>query len=516
VTPDTTQLDPKPQPEARSTAGMTTKVVKGSLWTLAGQVAPLGVSLFTTPFVIRLLGSEGYGVLILVGLIPTYFAFADFGMGIASTKFASEAYAAGDSEKEARTVRTAALIAVIVSLPIAAAIFIFSNAAISAFNVPPELHTEANLALKLASITFVIGFLNNIFNTPQLTRLRMDLNTFVNSGFRMLGLIATPIVIYLGGGILGAVAILLIVALLTLAAHLYVSGKLLNQLFQFTLDRNLIRPMLNFGGALVIAGIAGIFLVNTEKGFLSAIISPQALAYYYVAFMFANMMTMFSGAMVQSLLPAFSQLQSDKNREHLLSLYSRGIKMNLLWLVPTVYILTIIAKPFFTMWAGEDFGRESVTPFYIILSGIVVNIVAYFPHTAIIASGRTDVLAKLYWIELPFYILIVWYLTTHFGILGTAAAWSLRVIVDAFLMFFLVKRIVHLSFHFNNSIYFLTAIIIMIGGLAISILVSFNFFVVFPLTIVTFSIYLLITYRWLIDNNEMNWFINILKNRLAK
>ncbi|MBK7801073.1 MAG: oligosaccharide flippase family protein [Chloracidobacterium sp.] len=122
---------------------MTTKVVKGSLWTLAGQVAPLGVSLFTTPFVIRLLGSEGYGVLILVGLIPTYFAFADFGMGIASTKFASEAYAAGDSEKEARTVRTAALIALIVSLPVAAAIFIFSNAAIAAFNVPAHLQTRS-------------------------------------------------------------------------------------------------------------------------------------------------------------------------------------------------------------------------------------------------------------------------------------------------------------------------------------------------------------------------------------
>ncbi len=196
----------------------------------------------------------------------------------------------------------------IVSLPIAAAIFIFSNAAISAFNVPPELHTEANLALKLASITFVIGFLNNIFNTPQLTRLRMDLNTFVNSGFRMLGLIATPIVIYLGGGILGAVAILLIVALLTLAAHLYVSGELLNHLFQFTLDRTLIRPMLNFGGALAFAGIAAVLLVNLEKLVLAKVTTVETLAHYAVAFTLATMATMFSSAMIQSLVPAFSQL----------------------------------------------------------------------------------------------------------------------------------------------------------------------------------------------------------------
>src|SRR4029079_17936834 len=98
-------------PAAPSTAGMTTKVVKGSLWTLAGQVAPIAFSFVATPFTIRLLGAEGYGVLILVGLIPSYLGFADFGMGLGSTKFASEAYAAGDGEREARIVRTAALIA---------------------------------------------------------------------------------------------------------------------------------------------------------------------------------------------------------------------------------------------------------------------------------------------------------------------------------------------------------------------------------------------------------------------
>ena len=70
---------------------MTTKVVKGSMWTLAGSVAPLAVSFISTPFIIRYLGAESYGVLLLVGLIPAYFSFADFGMGVASTKFAAEA-----------------------------------------------------------------------------------------------------------------------------------------------------------------------------------------------------------------------------------------------------------------------------------------------------------------------------------------------------------------------------------------------------------------------------------------
>ena len=154
-----------------STAGMTTKVVKGSLWTLLGQVAPLAVSLVATPFTIRLLGAEGYGVLILVGLIPTYLGFADLGMGIASTKFGSEAYAAGDADKEARTVRTAAVLSLALSIPFAILIFVLSGWLATLFNVPEHLHAEASLALKVAAFTFVLNFLNSIFNTPQLDRL---------------------------------------------------------------------------------------------------------------------------------------------------------------------------------------------------------------------------------------------------------------------------------------------------------------------------------------------------------
>src|SRR5687768_3804067 len=125
---------------------MTTKVVKGSMWTLGGSVLPLAVSFVSTPFVIRFLGAEGYGVLVLVGLIPTYFAFADFGMGIASTKFASEAYAEGDQVKEGEVVRTAALIALCFSLIFAIPIFIFSHWIVTLFNVPEHYWDTGSIA----------------------------------------------------------------------------------------------------------------------------------------------------------------------------------------------------------------------------------------------------------------------------------------------------------------------------------------------------------------------------------
>lgn len=495
---------------------MTTKVVKGSLWTLAGQVIPLGASIVATPFVIRLLGAEGYGVLILVGLIPTYLGFADMGMSIASTKFGSEAYAAGDAEREALTVRTAAVIAMFAAVPAATLIALSSDRLVTLFNVPDHLAAEAALALKVAAVTFVLNFLNAIFNTPQLARLRMDMNTLVTSGFRMAGIIATPIVIYLGGGLLGAVIVLLIASLATLIGHIWVSGRLLPQLLDITIDRSSIRPLLKFGAALVLSGIAGIVLVNAEKGMLSTLLSPKALAYYYVAFTLVNMMAMFSSAMVQSILPAFSQLQDSGARSHLNSLYSRGIRMNLIWLVPSLVSLSIIAKPFFTHWAGPDFGRESVLPFYIMLGGIVVNVIAYFPHTAILASGRTDLMARLYLIEVIPYVLLVWGLAYRWGISGVAAAWSIRAIADALIIFVLAKRFANVHFQWRHAGSFAMASGVMLLPFLIN-LVYQNFTIwIIGLAAAAVAVYSYIIWKAVLESEEVGWITKQIQTRFAK
>src|SRR6185503_2048909 len=109
---------------------------------------------------------------------------------------------------------------------------------------------------------------------------------------------------------------------------------------------------LRFGGGLVVSGIAAVLLMNLEKGILSANVSVTALAYYSVAFTVASMLTVFTSAMTQSLFPAFSRLQSQENREHLQNLFVRGIRINLIWVIPALVFLGLIARPFFAAWAG--------------------------------------------------------------------------------------------------------------------------------------------------------------------
>lgn len=498
--------------------GMTTKVMKGSFWVLMGQLLPLVATFVASPIVIRSLGSEAYGVLILVGLISTYFAFADFGMVMASTRFGAEAFATGSTEKEAKVIRTAALIGVSSSLLIAIPLFVFSQwIAGDLLNVPVYLRDQASIALKISSIAFVLSFFSNIINTPQLSRLRMDLNVLINAGFKIGMILVTPLVLYLGGGIVEATIVAFSATLLMMLGNILVSGRLVPALYGTSIDRSMFRPLFKFGSNLVLYSIGLLITNNLEKFILTRYVSVQSLAYYSIAFTFASMTTMFSMAMVQTLLPAFSQLLTPEKREQLTSLFTRCVRIGLIGLVPSVMILLIIAKPFFTLWAGAEFGRESVFPFYILLAGVFFSLLVYIPNTILLSSGRSGLFARFYLIEILPYAALAYLLIQLNGIIGAALAWSIRETVNAFTFIYFTKKHTGLTIEFRQYFNVLSAgaLVFLPTALVAFLYNSFSFWV-FLLLPFSLAAYGWIIWNKFIDPAERDWATGILNKLSAK
>src|SRR6184192_4152190 len=94
------------------------KVAVGSMWSLASVGVTLVASLIATPFVLRGLGPEAYGIYAIVQVMIGYLAVADIGMGDASTRFAAAAFARGERHEEASALWTSLVIEAIVALPL--------------------------------------------------------------------------------------------------------------------------------------------------------------------------------------------------------------------------------------------------------------------------------------------------------------------------------------------------------------------------------------------------------------
>jgi len=273
---------------------------------------------------------------------------------------------------------------------------------------------------------------------------------------------------------------------------------------------------LKFGTAYVGAAIAAVLLVNMEKGILAATVSSSALAHYSVAFTLASMMTMFTASMVQSLIPAFSQLQTPERNAQLNSLYSRGIRLSLIWAIPCLALLAIIARPFFAVWAGEEFARASSLPFYVLLLGVACNIIAFLPNAAIMSAGRADALAKLYWLELLLYGALVWFLSSRFGALGAAIAWSTRVSVDTIFQFTIAKHTAGTTYSKRGNLSFTLAASIMILPFAASLYFGpFNAGVLIVLAACLIA-YVFLIWNAILERDEILWLVQRLSASFSR
>jgi len=349
----------------------------------------------------------------------------------------------------------------------------------------------------------------------MLARLRMDMNSFSGTLPKVLMAAVTPFVLYLGGGVVEAVWVGFFAAIFGIAGIIYFSGRLLPQLFRLSINSEYFRPLIRFGGGLVIGGIAALLLINLEKIVLTRMVSVQSLAYYSVAFTFAGMATMYSTAIGQSLVPAFSQLLAPDKKQDFDGLFARGMRLNLIILLPMLTFLFVIARPFFTLWAGQEFGRESTIPFYILLFGLFFNILASIPYGTIMAKGRTDVFAKLYWVELVIYAVVVVVMINWFGIAGAAAAWSIRVILDAFIIIWFSKRVADVPFRFFNHLPTLfIGVLILVP--AVLFAASYDNFSLWLLALIPacFGLYSVLIWRSFLEAGERAWIKTMAGNLL--
>ena len=108
-------------------------------------------------------------------------------------------------------------------------------------------------------------------------------------------------------------------------------------------------------------------------------------------------------------------------------------------------MLLLFAKEVLELWLGSDFATESSVPLQILALGVLVSSLALIPYTLLQGIGRPDITAKFHLLELPIYLAIAWLLITHWGITGAATAWTLRVALDALLLFVAAFKICRFS-----------------------------------------------------------------------
>jgi len=233
--------------------------------------------------------------------------------------------------------------------------------------------------------------LSNVLNTAELVRLRIGLFSAITTGAAILQITLVPIVLKLGGGLVGATATMACVALSTALVHGLVSGWIFPRFWDGKIRPALMRPLLLFGGPLVFSYFAEMALLASDKLVLARVSGPRAVAHYAVAASFAALLAIVPQALSRAMIPAFGRYLALGDSASLNTFFARAVRGNILWLAPAVLGGAIICRPFLSLWAGAEYGRESWAPALILLVGFAVDAVSLLPARLLVASGKTRV-----------------------------------------------------------------------------------------------------------------------------
>jgi O-antigen/teichoic acid export membrane protein len=417
------------------------RLARNTLWNLIGNVAPMLVAIFCIPLLVKALGTNRFGILTLVWALIGYSTVFDFGLGRALTQLVATRLGTDEQQDVPHLVWTSQLMMLFLGFVGTAVLGLLSGwLARHVLHVPVGLESETTRSLYLLAFSIPV-----VISTAGLRGLLEAYQQFgVTNALRVptgvFTFVAPLLVLPFSNSLVPVVAMLLGGRLLTWAAHLFYCAKIMPDLRHGIAWRTqAIRRLLHFGGWMTVSNVVGPLMVTLDRFVIAAVVSVTAVAYYTTPFDAITKLWFVPAALLGVMFPAFS-MTFMQDRARTAVLYERSVKLLLLSLFPIIVSVIVLAENGLKLWIGPEFAEHSTRVLQWLAGGVFINCLAQVPFALVQGVGRPDLTAKLHLIELPGYLLALWYLSTRYGIDGAAIAWTARVFVDALVLFLLSKR----------------------------------------------------------------------------
>ncbi len=411
------------------------KIVRHSIYNLLGLGLPLVVAVFCIPVLIRELGEARFGLLTLIWAVVSYFGLFDLGLGRALTQQLSVALAEKDEKRTGSLVMTALTLMACLGLFAGFLMALLAFWGVGGIKSVPDQRELTNsvllMALAMPAIILTSGFrgvleARHAFGIVNAIRLPMGLVTFLG-----------PVVVVLYGstrldviaGVLAAGRILACVVHGWYAWHVLPADH-----GELSVKKKHMRPLCVSGGWLTLSNIVSPLMGYVDRFIIAGTISAVAIAYYTTPQEMILRLWILPSALTAVLFPTFAaqiSLRSGQAKP----LFKRAVTWLFLIMLPLTSFIAIFSPEILRTWIGEEFSQRSSVILQVFSIGIFINCLAHIPFTFMQSANAPRLIALIHCIQLPFFLLFVWWMTTSYGLIGAAVAWLVRMCIDSSLMY---------------------------------------------------------------------------------
>ncbi len=402
--------------KARSMAQVSAKGIFNIFWGLAVSsiISAIGVMM-----VAGILSEGDYGLFLIALTGPNLIGiFRDWGVDWATIKYTAQ-YRSENKEANVKSVLASVVIFEIL-LGFSLSIFSFSISGLMANALDrPKIVP----LIQIASFTIFAEALMKATQASFTGYEKMQYHSVTSIALSTLKSVFMVALTILGFGTFGAIigttiAYLIsgVISMLLLYVTIYkpLQRQEVNKLEIFATIKTLFR----YGLPLSVSAIFSGFLMQFYNALLAIHCTNVLIGNYQVALNFASVVTFFVMPVLTVLLPAFSKLDSQKERETLRNVFQFSVKYAALLIVPVALAVMALSQPGVSTIFGEKY---SYTPLYLTLYVVtfIYTAFGYLSVENIIKSqGKTDVNMKLTLITSFIGLSLNLVLIPKFGILG--------------------------------------------------------------------------------------------------
>jgi len=340
--------------------------------------------LFATPFFVKNLGVERYGIWMLVNVFLGFSGMMSFGLGDATIKYVSKYRALNDAKGVARVIRSTLTVYLLLGAMGCLVSFFGAPLLVTrVFRVQAQNIELATACIRIAgfgvAVRLIDGVLSAIFQGFE----RYDLAAMMSVPTNIATVLADVVMVLAGLGVEGIVAgTIVVIALSAIIKAVVIRQRIIPSLKLVPIfDKMALGEIFGFGIYSWLQGVGRILLNEVDQLLIASLVSTGALTYYTVCLQLAQQIHAFLAKAVSFLFPLASVIHERGETERLNRIYFKALRFVTTGGVALGVPMFIFAKNILTIWMGAAFASQSAALLQILafsFSILATSIVPYY------------------------------------------------------------------------------------------------------------------------------------------
>tara|TARA_B110001454_G_scaffold219057_1_gene249601 strand:- start:40066 stop:41502 length:1437 start_codon:yes stop_codon:yes gene_type:complete len=407
---------------------------KNSLFSLLSLLFPVALGLVFIPHFIHDFGKERFSFLSLVWALFGYFSFLDLGIGRTLTKIIAYERAKTQTEPSFSFIVSAQYIIFFFSFLFSILVFFSAPAIVYEFlKISPEHRIE------FINSIHIVAFGIPLVTMTSLNRSILEgFNDFTSANILQtlagIFLFIMPFAAWKIEPSMTSVCNAIVFSRLIVysLSHYFYKRKLPKLEWNPTSTYEHFKMLMSHGVWITISNVLSPIMSSFDKILLGSFTALSNVAFYTTPMEMASRLWAIPSAVTRIFFPQFAAAEKD---EHIQQHFRHAGQIMGLFIWPVCLIAFVFARELISLWISPEFSEQSYPLAQWMLIGILFNAFNWIPFGWLQATKHVHWTVYTVILEVPLFLIAFYFFTERFGLIGSAAVWTGRLIFDYFLTY---------------------------------------------------------------------------------